>query len=188
MNGNQPCSFQISIYFFHLLKNCGILGDELTAGITNINTLIIFFSCIYFFRLEGKFEGNGSVILSLLKSFFKHSPKLERLFLLDTSYKSSPTWVHPSEMADTIVRFASEMPHLVALCIVFKDLCSDLIEEVNRRIVEEDIFKPSLWFYLNSKCRPNPSNSTVPFVHYQEMVYDLNYSWSPPKIEFSIDS
>ncbi len=101
---------------------------------------------------------------------------------------SLPTWVHPSEMADTIVRLAFEMQHLVALCIVFKDFDSDLIEEVNRRIAEENMCKPSLWFYLNSKRRPNPSNSTIPFVHYQEMVYASPYSWSPPKIEFSIDS
>jgi len=120
------------------------------------------------------FKGNGSIILPLLESFLTHSPQLMRLALMDSS-KSSPAvplaaWNPPSDMPDSIVNFVLKMPHLTALCIVFAQLDSELIDEVNRRIEKEVIpSNPSLWFCFDSS-RPNPSTSRVPFVHYFEMV------------------
>ena len=96
----------------------------------------------------------------------------------------SSGWDHPSETADFIVQFAAEMPRLVALCIVVQvQLEADLIEEVNRRIVEEVLpYKSPLWFHF-SDTEPMPSNSNVPFIHYQEMVSPLLVQ-AAPNIEF----
>ena len=95
-------------------------------------------------------------------------------------------WEHSSEMSDAIIRFASKMPRLVALCIVFFRLNSDVIEEVNRRITEEVLpSKPSLWFCLNNS-EPNPTNSTVPFIHYQQMVSPLPF-WASPEVDLFTD-
>lgn len=132
---------------------------------------------------------DGSLLLPLLKSFFKHSPQLQRLSLLDGDCDdSSSEWEHledQSELADYIVRFALEMSRLVALCIHFFNLNDgfDLIEEVNQRITEEVLpSKPALWFYLGWEDRPMPSVTSVPLVHYQEMV-SPSPPWDPPKIE-----
>ncbi len=95
----------------------------------------------------------------------------------------SSGWDHPSETADFIVRFAAEMPRLVALCIVVVQLEADLIEEVNSRITAEVLpYKSPLWFHF-SDTEPTPSNSNVPFVHYQEMVSPLLVQ-AAPNIEF----
>ena len=95
----------------------------------------------------------------------------------------SSGWDHPSETADFIVRFAAEMPRLVALCIVVVQLDDDLIEEVNRRIMEEVLpYKSPLWFHF-SDAEPMPSNSNVPLIHYQEMVSPLLVQ-AAPNIEF----
>jgi len=104
--------------------------------------------------------------------------------LSDIRYDDSlPEWEHPSEMPDVIVNFTLKMPHLVALCISFFHLKSGIIEEVNRRVVEEVLpSKSSLWFCLNDSD-PYPSNSTVPFIHYQEMVSPMP-AWAPPKVDF----
>ena len=133
---------------------------------------------------------DGSLLLPLLKSFFKHSPQLERLCLLDGEYDSSSEWDHledPSELADYIVKFASELPHLVALCISFYHtdfgLDFDLTNQVNQRIMEEVLpSKPSFWFHLDWEDRPMPSVTSVPLVHYREMV-SPSPPWAPPKIE-----
>lgn len=127
--------------------------------------------------------------MPLLKSFFKNSPQLERLALLDEDIDASTSeWDHlegPSELADFIVKFACKMPHLVALCIHFFDLNSHhkMLKKVNRRILKEVIpSKPSFWFYFDWSDRPLPSESNVPFIHYQQMV-SPELPFSPPKIE-----
>ncbi len=134
---------------------------------------------------------DGSMLLPLLKSFFKNAPQLERLSLLDEDHDdSSSQWDHlenPSELADYIVKFASELPHLVALCISFfhRELGFgfDLTHQVNQRITEEVLpSKPSFWFHLGWKDRPMPSVTSVPLIHYQEMV-SPSPPWAPPKIE-----
>lgn len=143
------------------------------------------------YRSTMKFsEFNGSLLLPLLKSFLKNAPQLKRLaFLEGDYYESSSTWDRPddlSEISNCIIHFASSMPRLVALCIHFYQLdWFDLIEEVNWRITEEVLpSKPSFWFYFGPDGRPMPSNSNVPFIHYQEMVTPSLLPWDPPKIEF----
>lgn len=145
---------------------------------------------LFFFRLHRmeftKFS--CSLLLPLLKSFFKNSPQLERLALLDGDCEeSSSEWDRPddlSKMANFIVQFSSNMPRLVALCINFYHLdWFDLIEEVNWRITEEVLpSKPSFWFYFGPDGRPTPSNSNIPFIHFQEMV-SPSLPRDPPKIE-----
>ena len=84
-------------------------------------------------------------------------------------------------MIDVIVRFASEMPRLVALCIAFFHLDSDVVEEVNQRIAEEVLpSKSPLWFCLND-VEPKPSDSDVPLVHYQEMISPLAPAAAPKR-------
>ena len=142
-----------------------------------------------FFRLEFmKFD--GSLLLPLLKSFFKNSPQLERLALLDGDCDASTSeWNHledrSDELADFIVNFAFQMPHLVALCIHFFDLDShnEMLKKVKRRIVKKVLpSKPSFWFYFGWKDRPLPSKSSVPLIHYQQMI-SPELPFSPPKIE-----
>lgn len=85
-------------------------------------------------------------------------------------------------MPNKIVDFTLRMKNLSALCIVLCNFESYLIEEVKQRVEKEVApFKPSLWFFLNY-LEPVPSDSSVPFTHYQEM-FAPKPSDAPPKIE-----
>ena len=134
---------------------------------------------------------DGSKLLPLLKSFFKHSPQLERLSLLDGDCDdSSSEWgilEDPSELSDYIVKFALELPHLVALFISFyhpdREFGFDLTNQVDQRVTEEVLpSKPSFWFHLGWEDRPVPFVTSVPLIHYQDMV-SPSLPWAPPKIE-----
>ena len=163
----------------------GEISNDVMSGIF----FYFLFTFFKFYRMEfTKFD--GSLLLPLLKSFFKHSPQLERLCLLDGEYDSSSEWgilEDPSELSDYIVKFALELPHLVALCISFyhpdREFGFDLTNQVTQRVTEEVLpLKPSFWFHLGWEDRPMPSFTSVPLIHYQEMV-SPNPPWNPPNIE-----
>jgi len=176
-----------SIGFFNLLLICRISGEPTDYSRIHSAQSIFFKYKFCNFSLECHFKGDSSFIFSLLKSVLKHSPQLRRFVLLDTGeldddHDPLDNWKLTFEMSDFMVRFALEMHNLICLCISSCHLNSDLIEEVNRRIVEEVLpSKPSLWFWLNTS-RPKPSTSNVPMIHYHEEI-SPSLARVPPKIE-----
>ena len=76
-------------------------------------------------RLTSSMNAGGQHFLTIIKSIQKFSPDLERLFLADTEFPvSCPAFQQPGDMETTIVEFALEMKHLLALVLGFPEQLS----------------------------------------------------------------
>lgn len=119
-----------------------------------------------------------SHVLDMLNEFkLIDEPKIERISLKFTC-ETYPT--DDYLMLDFLVNFSLEMKHLSCLSLSLERLDPTLIQQVLQRIKEEVLpTRPSLWFHLDNAI-PDAADSSVPKVHYHEMIY-TNYFDPPPK-------
>lgn len=80
-------------------------------------------------------------------------------------------------MEDLIVGFATEMEHLVALCLVGFRISSEVVRKIEQRVEKEILpLRPSFWCHFGFPASNDPN---VPVVHMAEIVdpvdipYDL---------------
>ena len=130
------------------------------------------------FRLEWRSQAKVSSILLLLKNLLNCSDHLERLVLYNGHSESA--WKASSQIGDLLVDFATEMDHLVALCLVGFNIRPKVIRKVYQR-VEKQIRPPrqAFWFYLDGE-RPGENDSRIPRVHYDEIVNPIDGFYAPP--------
>ncbi len=119
-----------------------------------------------------------SSILLLLKNLLNCSDHLERLVLYN-GYSES-VWKASSRIGDLLVGFATEMDHLVALCLVGFCVRPKVIHKVYRRVETEIVpQRPAFWLYLGGE-RPGENDSRIPRVHYDEVVNPIDGFYAPP--------
>jgi len=81
-----------------------------------------------------------------------------------------------------LVEFATEMGHLVALCLARFRVAPEVVCKVNQRVVREILpERPAFWFYLGDSL-PKGNDDTIPRVHLEEMVdpTDIAFPVPPP--------
>ena len=136
-------------------------------------------NCVTFIliRLQLKVEDVDypEVTLSILKAILEKSVLLERLVLIDGGSENLSMWNHPSDFADFMVKFASNMTHLTCCCLSIKQLDCFPIVKVKQRIANEVVpMRPSLWFH-SDRALPEASDPGVPWIHYHRMVDPMSF-------------
>jgi len=99
--------------------------------------------------------------------------------LYNADYSKS-VWKSSSQIGDLVVGFATEMDHLVALCLAGFCLNPNAIRQVNRRVKKEILpQRPAFWLYLAGEV-PVGNDPKIPRVHYDEIVNPIDGFYSPP--------
>ena len=116
-------------------------------------------------------QDNFSETLLLLQKLLKCSSHFERLPLHDVCAPSdSAKRQLSSDFGDQVVHFASEMGHLVALCIAGLRVDPVAVDKVRERVEKEVLpLRPSFWFHMDRDL-PKGNDLDVPRIHYDEMV------------------
>ena len=125
-------------------------------------------------RLTSSMDAGGQHFITIINSIRKFSPDLERLFLADTELPvGSPAFQQPGDMETTIVEFALEMKHLVALVLGFpNNFPSSRMTNIRSRMTNEiSPRRPALWYWFClDRDIPDPVDPNIPFIHSHEMI------------------
>lgn len=143
----------------------------------------------YFFRLEfdcdyttspTSYKFNTSEIETLLKGLVITSPGLKRLVLYAKGPCHQPNEEDSSQLEDFLLSFVSEMKDLVALCLAGFQMNSDALVVVKKKLNDVIIpVRPAFWYYIGKEL-PSPTNSSIPRMHYDEMVNPYDPYYTPP--------
>lgn len=140
---------------------------------------------VTFYRVEWWRKEKVKSILLLLKNLLDCSEHLERLVLRHNRVgnpSKSGYWKCSPELEELLVGFATEMDHLVALCLARFRVAPEVVLKVNRRVRREILpQRPAFWFYLGEEL-PKGNDVTVPRVHLKEIVdpIDIIFPVPPP--------
>jgi len=89
--------------------------------------------------------------------------------------------IHFAEFQEFIVPFAKGMTHLVALGIFGFPFHPSAAEEIRRRLSEEVVpHREAFWFHLSENL-PRENDTSVPRIHYDEIVAPRDPIDAPPK-------
>jgi len=79
-----------------------------------------------------------------------------------------------------IVKFVKEMTHLVALGLFGFPFDPSAAEEIRRQLTEEVVpHREAFWFHLGDQ--PEENDSSVPRIHYDEIIAPIDSFFAPPK-------
>lgn len=107
--------------------------------------------------------------------------RLERLVLFEEESYDPRPWSDEG-LEDILYGFVSSMERLVAFCFITAvPLPQCTRDEIKRRFLEKLIpIRPAFWFHFDTAIPP-ANDSTIPRIHYDEIVCPINYFEAPPK-------
>lgn len=118
-------------------------------------------------------KNSSSLVLSILK-VLTECEMLERLVFYEEE-GCQPAW-EGEPLKDAVVKFATAMKFLVALCFVTpilldRAIVNEVVAELKDHVVPK---RSAFWFHFGSSL-PRANDPSVPRVHYDEIVCPLNY-------------
>ena len=99
-------------------------------------------------------------------------PRLERLVLINGL---------PNVQLEFLYQFAKNMEHLIAFCFISFQIKASAIAELNHKF--DDLIipsRPAFWYYIGNDLNNLVSDPTVPRIHFDEIVYPIDYYQVPP--------
>ena len=89
--------------------------------------------------------------------------------------------IHFAGYQEFVVPFAKGMTHLVVLGLIGFPFDPSAAEEIRRRLSEEVVpHREAFWFDLGENL-PTENDTSVPRIHYDEIVAPINPLYAPPK-------
>ena len=130
-----------------------------------------------YFRLQYEFEGvmpYQAVLNALLET-----KRLERIVLYEEDGPNIP--LESQELQDVLFKFVSNMPHLVCFCfITASEIETGFFAELKNKFDEFILpIRPAFWYHVDQSL-PKATDPTVPRIHYDQIVFPINYFEMPP--------
>ena len=117
-------------------------------------------------------------VLLVFRALLKCASHFERLVLV-TNECGGDNLTEPTDVL--LLPFVEDMKHLVALCLVGFQIVPRVTEVVKRRLTKEILpNRLPFWFHLGDKL-PKENDSSVPKVHYDEVVNPIDAFNAPPE-------
>ena len=128
-------------------------------------------------RLQYEFEGvmpYQTVLNALLET-----KRLERMVLYEEDGPNIP--LESQELQDDLFKFVSNMPHLACFCfITASEIEAGFLAELKNKFDEFILpIRPAFWYHVDQSL-PKATDPTVPRIHYDQIVFPINYFEMPP--------
>ena len=129
-------------------------------------------------RLQHKFEG---LMLNTVMNALLETKKLERIVLYEEMMDKDlggdgPNRPNPLESQE-LFKFVNDMPHLVCFCFITTifELERGFLAKLKSKFDEYILpIRPAFWYHVGHSL-PEPTNPTVPRIHFDEIVSPIRY-------------